>query len=99
MNVQQLDETYRILLASPEVAPFAKTGGLADVAGSLPKALATMGNDVRVVMPKYRGITDYKTLGDFPVQVGQRKATANSARRRDKSETRWGRKAGACLFH
>ncbi len=76
MNLQELDETYRILIASPEVAPFAKTGGLADVAGSLPKALAVMGNDVRVVMPKYRGITDYKTLGDFPVQVGQRKATA-----------------------
>ncbi|NLS44544.1 MAG: glycogen synthase GlgA [Firmicutes bacterium] len=76
MNVQQLDETYKILIASPEVAPFAKTGGLADVAGSLPKALTTMGNDVRVVMPKYRGITDYKTIGDFPVQVGSRKATA-----------------------
>lgn len=76
MKVQQLDETYKILIASPEVAPFAKTGGLADVAGSLPKALATMGNDVRVVMPKYRGITDYRTLGDFPVQVGQRKTTA-----------------------
>lgn len=46
----------RIWFASSEVAPFAKTGGLADVAGSLPKALKKLGADVRVVMPKYRQI-------------------------------------------
>lgn len=60
---------------SSEVAPFAKTGGLADVAGSLPKALCLQGNDVRVVLPRYRSISGFKTLLDFPVQVGQRKAT------------------------
>lgn len=72
-----LDRNLKILLVSAEVTPFAKTGGLADVAGSLPKALATLGNDVRVVMPKYRPISDtIRTLFDFPVQVGQRRETA-----------------------
>ncbi|HWP44086.1 MAG TPA: glycogen/starch synthase, partial [Blastocatellia bacterium] len=42
-----------ILIASSEVVPYAKTGGLADVAGSLPKALARLGQQVRVVMPRY----------------------------------------------
>lgn len=47
----------KVLLASAEVAPFAKVGGLADVAGSLPKAVQARGVDIRVIMPKYRGIT------------------------------------------
>jgi starch synthase len=46
----------RILFASSEVAPFAKTGGLADVAGALPKAIEALGHDIRVVLPKYRTV-------------------------------------------
>jgi starch synthase len=42
-----------IVLAASEVFPYAKTGGLADVAGSLPKALSRLGHFVRVVMPRY----------------------------------------------
>ncbi|MCK4323163.1 MAG: glycogen/starch synthase, partial [Armatimonadetes bacterium] len=44
----------KVLLASAEVVPFAKVGGLADVAGSLPKALAQLDIDIRVIMPKYQ---------------------------------------------
>jgi len=43
-----------ILLAASEVVPYAKTGGLADVAAALPKAVARLGHNVRVVMPRYK---------------------------------------------
>jgi starch synthase len=46
----------KVLFVSSECAPFAKTGGLADVAGALPKALRERGIDVRVVMPLYAGM-------------------------------------------
>jgi starch synthase len=51
-----LSTPLKILFVSAEVAPFAKTGGLADVAGALPKALAERGHDVRVIMPWYQSM-------------------------------------------
>ncbi len=44
----------RILHVAPEVSPFAGTGGLGEVAGTLPRALAEIGQDVSVLMPLYR---------------------------------------------
>jgi len=46
----------RILMAASELAPLAKTGGLADVLGALPRALAHLGHHVTVVLPFYRSI-------------------------------------------
>lgn len=47
-----------VVFASAEAAPFVKTGGLGDVAGSLPQALAAAGADVVVMVPKYGTIAD-----------------------------------------
>lgn len=44
----------RIVFVSTEVVPFAKTGGLADVCGALPRALAGLGHEVSVIMPAFR---------------------------------------------
>ncbi|MBP1745298.1 MAG: glycogen synthase (ADP-glucose) [Firmicutes bacterium] len=49
----------KVLFAASEVAPFIKTGGLGDVAFSLPKALVNAGVDCRVILPKYLDIPSY----------------------------------------
>ena len=46
----------KVLYVASEAVPFVKTGGLADVAGSLPKALLKEDVDIRVIMPKYGAI-------------------------------------------
>lgn len=46
----------RILFVVSEVAPFSKTGGLADVAAALPPAMVELGNDLLLVSPRYRGV-------------------------------------------
>lgn len=48
----------KILFAVSECTPFVKSGGLADVAGALPKALAELGNEVAVMLPKYSQIPE-----------------------------------------
>jgi len=72
----QATKKFKILFVSAEVSPFAKTGGLADVAGSLPQALNAMGNDARIVMPRYKMINStMKYIADFPVQMDWKKET------------------------
>ena len=48
----------RILFVASEIAPWVKTGGLGDVAGALPTALAEAGAEVRVLVPAYPGIVE-----------------------------------------
>ncbi|MEM8665064.1 MAG: glycogen/starch synthase, partial [Pseudomonadota bacterium] len=53
----------KVLFAASECAPFLKTGGLADVVGALPKALAEAGVDVRVTLPRYPALDDVAANG------------------------------------
>ncbi|KZE77305.1 glycogen synthase GlgA [Paenibacillus elgii] len=67
----------KVLFAASEAVPFVKTGGLADVIGSLPKELAKQGIDVRVILPKYEDIParfteQMETVASFTLQMGWR---------------------------
>ena len=61
--VQHITESafMNIVVASSEVVPFAKTGGLADVCGALPQQLSALGHQVSVFLPGYRAVV----YGDF----------------------------------
>jgi len=65
-------EHMRIAILASEVVPFAKTGGLADVAGALPKALVARDVDARVILPLYeqidRSVLSDDVIDDVPVQ-------------------------------
>jgi starch synthase len=60
----------RVLMVASEAVPFAKTGGLADVAGALPRALVRLGHAVDVIMPRYRGISAGTPIATFRVPLG-----------------------------
>lgn len=69
------NEPLNILMVASEAAPFAKTGGLADVVGALLQALQAYGHDVRLVMPWYRSVRAAsgplrKSRTTIPVPIG-----------------------------
>lgn len=71
------DKKMQVVFASAEAAPFVKTGGLGDVAGSLPRALVAAGADAIVMVPKYGTIASEYTdrmehVADFYVSLGWR---------------------------
>lgn len=60
----------KILFVASEVTPYAKSGGLADVAGSLPKELLKMGYDISIMMPKYKEIKEnLEYVTDYPIYM------------------------------
>ena len=68
-------KSLKILYLAAEAVPFAKVGGLADVAGSLPKAVRALGHDIRLMIPRYGTIRSdqftLETIGEpFPIPLG-----------------------------
>jgi starch synthase len=69
------NQPLKILFLAAEAVPFAKVGGLADVAGALPKAIRALGHDVRLMMPRYGTIRSdqfhMEKVGEpFPIPLG-----------------------------
>ena len=69
----------KVAFVSSEAVPYAKTGGLADVAGALPKALEKLGSEVKLFIPKYYSIDESKfglnydwSLGEIPIKISNR---------------------------
>ena len=60
-----MEITPKVLFVAPEAKPYAKTGGLAEVVGSLPKALSGLGCEVRIVIPYYSEVRQ----GSFPITL------------------------------
>ena len=66
----------KVLFVASEVSPYAKSGGLGDVMGSLPKELIKMGYDISVIMPKYREIeveNEMTYVTDYPIYMQGKK--------------------------
>ncbi|MDR1560239.1 MAG: glycogen synthase GlgA [Clostridiales bacterium] len=77
-----MSEKLKVLFVSTEVSPYAKSGGLGDVAGSLPKALRARGVDVRVIFPRYKTVREdlmpnLQYLDSFTVNLSWRRQSAS----------------------
>ena len=79
-----MSKPLNILFVSSEVEPFAKTGGLADVSGTLPQVIKDQGHEIRIIMPRYGSISERKfklhdviRLKDIEVPIGKEKKIAN----------------------
>ncbi len=79
-----MSKSLSILYISSEVEPFAKTGGLADVAGAFPQIIRELGHDIRIILPKYGFVGDRKyniydviRLRDIPVPIGNKTEMAS----------------------
>lgn len=77
-----MDRPLKILFATPEAVPFAKTGGLADVAGALPKSLHALGCEIKLFIPYYRMVKEaglpHQYLGEeIEVPIGDEKLKAD----------------------
>src|SRR3954471_20367414 len=66
-----------VLMIGSEALPFSKTGGLADVLGALPAALARLGWDVTLFVPRYRGVDAGELREQIDVTVGGYHTTAS----------------------
>ncbi len=77
-----MEQDLKVLIVSSEAVPYAKSGGLGDVIGSLPQALKKIGVDVRVVIPKYNSIKnellqDLTYINATTIQLGWRSQSAS----------------------
>jgi starch synthase len=77
-----MDKPLKILFVTSEAVPFAKTGGLADVAGALPKSLRALGCEINLIMPYYRAVKEsglpLQYLGEkIEIPMGEENITAD----------------------
>jgi len=70
------NRALRILMIASEAQPFSKTGGLADVATALPKALARLGHDVTLITPRYSGVTEGPVVATVSTEMAAHRLTA-----------------------
>ena len=62
-------KSLRILMIASEAYPYSKTGGLADVAAALPRALGRLGHEVTLVTPRYRGVAAAPVVAASRIEV------------------------------